>query len=144
MSADRGSAEPPNLVLVDTSVWVRFFRVADSPEAQTLDALLAAGPVATCPPIRAEVVSGAKNRREFDRLSDLFDALVNLEPPVEIWRKIEGHRFELAKRGYQASLIDLMIALTAYAHDVVLWSVDDDFTRIASIIPLTRFHHQKI
>ena len=88
----------PALVLVDTSVWVRFFRVANSPEASTLDTLLGVAPVATCPPIRAEVISGAPTLREFHRLRKLFDALIHLEPPAEVWWRLEEHRFALARR----------------------------------------------
>jgi len=59
-----------HLVLVDTSVWVRFFRAEGSTNVQALDQLLSLAAVATCGPIRAEVISGAKTRREFQRLRD--------------------------------------------------------------------------
>ena len=94
---------PP--VLVDASVWIRFFRAARSPEARALDALLALGPVATCAPIHAEVVSGATNAREFDRLRRLFSTLVMLQPPEDLWPRLEESRYALARRGYQASTL---------------------------------------
>lgn len=128
------------LVLVDTSVWVRFFRVTESLEAAMLDALLKAGPVATCPPIRAEVVSGAPTKREYERLRRLFNALVHLEFPAGVWHLIEESRFTLARHGVQASLVDLLIAATAQAHRVALWTLDEDFARIASVLPLSRFY----
>ena len=126
-----------NLVLVDTSVWVRFFRAKDSAEATALDVLLSTAAAATCAPIRAEVVSGAPNEREFRRLRALFDALQFLSPPSDVWFQVEEHRFALARRGIQASLVDLWIALTAQAHSVALWTLDNDFRSIASVIPVT-------
>lgn len=129
----------PGLVLVDTSVWVRFFRQAHTPEARLLDELLTGGPVATCAPIRAEVVSGAPTEREWNRLRKLFDALVPLEPPQDLWHRVEEDRFRLARRGYQASLVDLMIALTAQAHHTALWTLDDDFDHIGTVVSLPRY-----
>jgi predicted nucleic acid-binding protein len=126
-------------VLVDTSVWIRFFRQPDSQEARTLDLLLAAGPVATCLPIRAEVLSGAPTRREFDRLRDLFGALALLDLPSNAWLMVEEHRFLLARRGFQASLVDVLIALTAAQHQAELWTLDDDFRQIATAIPFRRY-----
>lgn len=128
------------LVLVDTSVWVRFLRVAHSLEAQVLDTLLVAGPVATCPPIRAEVISSASTKRECDRLLGVFDALVMLEPPPRVWELIAEYRFALARRGIHASLVDLFIAVTAHTHRVALWTLDDDFTHIVEVLPFNRFH----
>lgn len=128
------------LVLVDTSVWIRFFRVATSPEAVVLDTLLAVGPVATCAPIRAEVVSGAPTTAQFQRLRTLFGALIQLDPPPDLWPTLEEHRFTLARRGYQASLVDLMIALTASLHHVPLWTLDEDFKPIATVMPLRWYH----
>jgi predicted nucleic acid-binding protein len=129
-----------DLVLVDTSVWVKFFREATSLESQVLDMLLAAGPVATCPPIRTEAISGAPTKREYERLRQLFDALTNLELPTGVWRTVEESRFELARYGIQASVVDLLIAVTAHAHHAALWTLDEDFTRIAKVVPMARFH----
>lgn len=128
-----------HLVLVDTSVWIRFFRAEHSANAQALDQLLSLAAVATCGPIRAEVISGAKTRREFQRLRDLFTAIRDLPPPEAIWNVIEAHRFTLARRGYQASLVDVWIALTAHTHEAALWTLDEDFQHIATVVPFTRY-----
>lgn len=100
--------------------------------------------VAICAPIRVEVLSGAPTKREFDRLRELFVGVVHLELPGDAWIRMEEHRFALAKRGYQASLVDLLIALTAQARHAALWTLDEDFQRIATVIPLTRYHPQVI
>ena len=130
----------PSVILVDTSVWVQFFRSAGSPEASIVDTLLSMGLVATCAPIRAEVLSGAPNRREFHRLRDLFVGVAHLELPHDAWTRIEEHRFALARRGHHASLVDLLIALTAHARQTALWTLDEDFQYIAAVIPIARYH----
>ena len=128
------------LVLVDTSVWIQFFRTPNSREAKTLDELLLLGAVAVCEPIRAEVISGSPNKQEFQRLRKLFEALVFLAPPNDIWTRIEEHRFALARHGIQSALIDLWIALTAQFHQVALWTLDEDFPHITSVIPISLYH----
>ena len=133
---------PADVVLVDTSVWVRFFRAEHSPVGKALNELLAATAVVTCPPIHTEVVSGAPTKREFQRLRTLFGAITSLDPPNEMWFRIEECRFALARRGVQASLVDLWIALTASHHRVVLWSLDDDFRSIAPVVPFAWYQPQ--
>ncbi|MBI4598378.1 MAG: PIN domain-containing protein [Candidatus Omnitrophica bacterium] len=138
MSAHPASAPElrRTLILVDTSVWVKFFRQPSAHESCTLDTLLSFGPVATCAPIQAEVVSGAPTLAEFRRLRDVFSALVDLPLPPDVWQKLEERRFALARRGTQAALTDLLIAITAEQHHVPLWTLDEDFERIAAVVPL--------
>jgi predicted nucleic acid-binding protein len=126
-------------VLVDSSVWIRFFRLSGSHEARVLDVLLSGGGVVTCAPVRAEVVAGAPTRREFERLRGLFAAVPMLDPPSDLWFRLEEHRFTLSRRGYHVPLIDLMIALIAHHHGAALWTLDEDFTHIAGVLPITQF-----
>ena len=123
-------------ILVDSSVWIQFFRSENSPEAKNLDELLHIGKIVTCDPIRCEVVSGTMNKHEFQQLRNLFEALISLKPPENIWIQMEESRFALARRGIQVLLIDLWIALTAYHHQTTLWTLDTDFNSIKTVIPL--------
>jgi len=131
-------------ILVDSSVWIHFFRSRQSGEARALDALLAAGPVATCGPVRAEVVSGARSAAEFQRLQSLFDALIELPAPADLWQRITLHRFTLARRGSQVTLIDLMIAVIVHDAGALLWTRDEDFNAIAKVLPLARFDPARV
>lgn len=123
-------------VLVDTSVWIRFFRTAGAVEAKHLDILLQSRAVLSCAPVRAELVSGARTEHERRQLQDLLGALPILDPPVDIWEIIETARFSLARRGRQVSLIDLFIAGTALFHAVPIWTLDTDFSTIQSQLPI--------
>ncbi len=62
-------------ILVDSSIWIEFFRRPDSSVSLVLDHLLAHRLVCTTGLIKAEVVPGARSPRDFRRLSSLFDAL---------------------------------------------------------------------
>ncbi|MBI3616182.1 MAG: PIN domain-containing protein [Candidatus Omnitrophica bacterium] len=126
-------------ILADTSIWVHFFRSAGSREAAHLDGLLQARLVRTCPPIRVEVISGARTERERMQLRELFSAIPSLDLPDDFWGRIEESRFSLARKGIQAKLIDLMIAAVTQHHNVPLWTLDDDFSLIRSIVPFPRY-----
>ena len=126
-------------ILADTSVWVRFFRSTESPEAVHLDGLLQARIVRICDPVRVEVVSGARTERQRMQLRELFHAMACLQLPEDIWERIEESRFVLARKGIQAKLIDLMIATIAVHHGVALWTLDDDFSLIHSAVPFPRY-----
>ena len=126
-------------VLVDTSVWIKFFRFSTAAESLHLDALLQAKAVCTCAPIRVEILSGARNDRERLHLRELFSAIPMKEPPVDFWEKVEEARFTLARKGHQASLVDLIIASTAAHHQVPLWTLDEDFASIQRVVRLPRY-----
>lgn len=129
----------PEGVLVDTSVWVRFFRFAHTVEGLHLDGLLQAKAVRTCAPIQTEVLSGTRTQRERLRLRELFKAIPSLETPLDLWERVEETRFTLARKGFQTSLIDLMIACTAGTHRVPLWTLDGDFLAIREALWFPRY-----
>jgi predicted nucleic acid-binding protein len=101
-----------------------------------LDSLLAAGRVATWGPIAAEVLSGVPSRKEFDLLKRLFQGLDRLADPSALWERVAEGRFLLARRGSQASLVDLAISLAAADAGQTLLTRDADFRRIQEVVPI--------
>ncbi len=121
-------------ILVDTSAWVAFFR-GDAAAIRRVDPLLAEGRVAITGPVFAEVLSGARRPADFDLLNRLLRGLDRLSEPEALWDRVAEHRFALARRGYQASLVDLTIALAALDSGHTLLTRDRDFRRIQAVIP---------
>ena len=126
-------------VLVDTSIWVSYLRSGKGPTSDELDTLLEAAEVATCTPIRAEVVSGARTQSEFKRLRHLFSALPHVALTDNFWSLAEYARFQLARIGHQATLVDLLIAITAKQHGLALWTADNDFDPITKLLDPGRY-----
>lgn len=124
-----------SLAVVDTSAWISFFR-GDSAAIRRIDPLLAVGSAAITGPILAEVLSGAGSRAEFDRLRDLFQGLDRLADTPELWERIAEARYALARKGHQASLVDLSIALACLDGGHTLVTRDRDFRAIARVLPL--------
>jgi predicted nucleic acid-binding protein len=65
------------LILVDSSVWIDYFRGAATPEADRLDALLGTEPVAIGDLILTEVLQGFASERQF---AQALAMLRSLEP----------------------------------------------------------------
>jgi predicted nucleic acid-binding protein len=122
-------------LLVDSSVWIDFFRGAPD-VVRRLDTALEQDRVAVCGPIVAEVLSGTKARADFARVKAAFEGLDLLPDPAEAWPRVGEARFALARRGTQAALIDILIALTAAEASHSLLTRDSDFRRIAAVVPV--------
>jgi predicted nucleic acid-binding protein len=63
------------MVLVDSSVWIDYFRGVAGPHTDRLDALLGAEPLATGDLILAEVLQGFDSERDFNRAHQLLTSL---------------------------------------------------------------------
>ena len=64
------------MILVDSSVWIDFFRRVATPEAEKLDSLLGAELVATGDLILAELQHGFTHDRNFNQVRKLLTSLV--------------------------------------------------------------------
>lgn len=64
------------MILVDSSVWIDYFRGTASPQAEKLDMLLGAEPIATGDLCLTEVLQGFGNEREFTQARNLLTSLL--------------------------------------------------------------------
>lgn len=124
-------------VLVETSGWLKIFRVQDSPYAEALDQLLEEERVCTSDLIKAEIIPGARTPKQFRELKEYFDALPLATEPASLWEEIREVQFRLKRGGINAiSIPDLMIAVVAKAHSTVLFTKDHDFQLIQQALPV--------
>lgn len=117
------------MILVDSSVWIDYFRGAATPEADALDAILGREPVATGDLILAEVLQGFASDRDFERARRL------LATPVLV--EIGGERIAVqAARNFRAlralgvtarKTIDTLIATRCIESGLALLYSDRDF-----------------
>ena len=67
------------MILVDSSVWIDYFRSADTPQVALLDSLLGHSPLAVGDLIAAEVLQGVRNEREFKWVKKILDAFDHID-----------------------------------------------------------------
>ncbi len=121
--------------LVDSSAWIDFLR-GDREAVDRVDPLIADDRAAMTGVIAAEVLSGAQDRATFRRLQVALRALGRLAEPSDAWDRVAEARFALARGGFQAAIVDVLIAVTAAHANHVLLTRDRDFERIAPLLSL--------
>jgi len=117
------------MVLVDSSVWIDYFRGKTTPEADRLDALLGREPVATGDLILTEVLQGFASERDFNRARKLFASLPILQlggTDIAI-EAARNYRLLRAKGVTPRKTIDTVIATRCLADGIALLYSDRDF-----------------
>jgi predicted nucleic acid-binding protein len=67
------------LILVDSSVWIDYFKGAVTPQTEKLDQLLGREPLATGDLILTEVLQGFRRDRDFDTATRVMTSLTIVE-----------------------------------------------------------------
>lgn len=117
------------MILVDSSVWIDFFRGTVTPQSERLDQLLGREPLLIGDLILAEVLQGFTSERDFNQARKMLGALelVNLggaEMGVQAARNFRTLR---AKGVTIRKTIDTFIATCCIEQDHALLFSDRDF-----------------
>ena len=127
------------MYLVDTSVWIDYIRGRDGAHVHFLRDLLA-NPLAVSitPLIYMEILQGARDSAAFERLQDYFNGqrFVDFEQPANSHSTAARIYVDCGLRGVTVrSSIDCLIAQSAIESDLTLLHHDQDFRRIATVVP---------
>ena len=121
-----------NKILVDTSVWIEYFR--NNPEITgIIDTELSNNNICITGPIITELLHGVKTEKELNLLSDHIDALSWLECGIEEWKKAGLVSFKLRKSGYTVPVSDVIIAVVAISNDACVYTMDSHFKQIPGV-----------
>ena len=123
-------------MIVDTSVWVDFFRPA-TPETLRRKILRIVDDidVCICEPSLFELQRAAP-RRQRRRLNLYFDTVRVLPAPSDIWTGATRLGQKCLDKGHAVGTMDLLIAETCMAHDLPIVTFDRDFQSIAAVSAL--------
>lgn len=127
-------------VLVDTSVWIDFFRGGSSVKVARLEELIRQQEdICCCGFILTEVLQGIREEQEFVATKRLFEGLIYLPDDRSTFELGAGIYRELRRKGATIrSPIDCLIAATVVQHGVNLLESDRDFHYIDQHYPLNR------
>jgi predicted nucleic acid-binding protein len=117
------------LILVDSSVWVDFFRATVTPETSRLKSLLGTHPIAIGDLVLAEVLQGFPSDRDFHSTKRLMGSLLVIDLCGSELAVKAARNFRLLRsRGVRVrSTIDTIIATRCIADDIPLLYSDRDF-----------------
>ncbi|MDQ3947466.1 MAG: PIN domain nuclease [Actinomycetota bacterium] len=124
------------MILVDTSAWIEFLRDTGSSVCQRVDDLLD-DDIATCHPIRMEVLAGARDDRHLNDLRRLL-ARAALLPTRATDYEQAAALYRACRRGGETvrKIIDCLIAATAIRSGVPVLHADADFDALARLTAL--------
>ena len=127
-------------ILLDTSVWIEYFRATGSPAALEVRRVLSidAGSVVMCEPIAMEILSGAGQDAVYEKLERLVNGLPSLALDESVDFRSAATIYRSARRHGATirSINDCVIAAVAIRHGAELIHRDADFDVIASFTPL--------
>lgn len=117
------------MILVDSSVWIDFFRGTVTPQTERLDALLGSELLVVGDLILAEVLQGFSSERDFNQARKLLTALdvVTLGGPEIAIQAARNFRTLRARGVTIRKTIDTLIATRCIESDYSLLFSDRDF-----------------
>ena len=117
------------MILVDSSVWIDYFRSADTPQVALLDSFFGCSPLAVGDLIAAEVLQGVRDEREFKWVKKTLDAFehIDLAGYDLAVKASENYRSLRAVGVTIRKTIDTLIATRCIEDGLTLLHADRDF-----------------
>lgn len=117
------------MILVDSSVWIDYFRGLAAPQTDYLDRLLSSELLLIGDLILAEVLQGFASERDFDQARSLLSALpvVPLVGASVAVQAARNYRYLRAQGVTVRKTIDTLIATSCIEHGYALLYSDRDF-----------------
>ena len=115
-----------NYVLIDTSVWVEYFRGSDKIKASAIDDLIDLNRICTNDLILSELIPQLKIKKEFD-LIDTLHAITNIKLDINWQELIEFQVNNLINGVNKVGIPDLIILQNAINNDLELCTLDRHF-----------------
>ncbi|MDB4901913.1 MAG: PilT protein domain protein [Mucilaginibacter sp.] len=127
-----------DIVLVDTSVWINFFKAKETDASLFLKNNLSNIIIATCPVIIQEVLQGIVSDKEFKVIHSYFNNLIRFtdnpyllaHDAAMLYRNLRKNGITIRKPN------DCLIAMYAIKNGVALLNNDRDFQMIAKYASL--------
>ena len=129
MSADR--------ILIDTSVWIEYFRSKSSSVEQKVDRFLEKDEIYIPKIIIAELMQGSKSTKELSIIEDFFDAFHIIDQKEDSWIKAGSLSYKLKKKGKNINLFDCYIAVIAQEYGCIIFSLNRHFKEMQSLIDVS-------
>ena len=123
-------------VLVDTSVWINFFRHAKGRSGDELRALLQADRVLLCGVVEMEIYQGL-SESELHNIQAIFEAIPYIETSREDFIASGTLWSSQRKQGKIVPSTDCLIAELCIRHDLTLFSLDSHFEEINGLKRMT-------
>ncbi len=128
-----------NRVLIDTSVWINYFKDGDRKFAGKVDEVLSFSDVYVPKVVLAELIQGAKSEREISVIEEFIGAFKIIDQTEGTWLKAGRLSFSMKKKGITVNIVDCYIAVIANENNCMIFSLDEHFKSIKKFLRLEMF-----
>lgn len=111
------------MILIDTSVLVRYLRTRDA----AIASVFAANQIAVSVVTRAEILHGARDETDYKKLTTALDAFVQIGVDGGAWESLARNLYLLRPNGTPIPFSDALIATLAIREGLELWTFDAHF-----------------
>lgn len=117
-------------IIVDTCVWIEFFRKQESQLTLHLKSLLREREVMMVGMVMAEILQGVKDPKEATLVKENLEKLPYVEMTRDIWEAAGEMSASLRVKGITLPLSDLIIASIALSRDHEIFTIDPHFEKV--------------
>ncbi len=123
-------------ILVDTSVWIDYFKGQNGYIVNLMDAILTKNNIYVPKVVIAELMQGCKSEKEISVVEDFLDAFYIIDNSENTWIKAGKLSFSMKKQGKTVNLIDCYISVIARENDCAVFTLDKHFYDIKNFIKI--------
>jgi len=125
-------------VLVDTSVWIEFFKRKE-PWHRAVSGLMDDKRICCAGIVLAELLQGAKSEKELSVLRDFRHVFEFLNESVDLWQAAGELSHALLRKGKSIGLSDCYLAVAAKTNNAMILTVDKHFEVIKGVAGIALF-----
>ncbi|MBI5418310.1 PIN domain-containing protein [Candidatus Poribacteria bacterium] len=118
-------------ILIDTSIWIDFFRNKDNVLVEKIAMLLKSNKTVYTGIIALELINGAKSNKELEILDNLFSTMDKINTNEKTFFNAGKLGFAIARKGYTINTVDLLIAQIAIENNLSIMTNDEHFNIIS-------------
>ena len=122
------------MILVDTNILIDFWKNPTSEKQLIFEQ----EEIATCGVIFTEILRGSKNPKESEKLKTALECFEYLAFEKQDWLEVSSLFAKLKKSGLTIPFQDGIIAYLAIKNDCQLWTLDNHFKLIKTVIPVLK------
>lgn len=121
-----------NKVMVDTSIWIEYFR-NNADIVNIVDDLLDKNQLYITGPVIAELIQGIRTDKDLELLTRYIDAIPYQSCTIEDWKNAGMLSYKLRKEGKVIPLTDMLIAAVSIRFGMKVFTYDRHFDYIPDV-----------
>jgi tRNA(fMet)-specific endonuclease VapC len=126
-------------VIIDTSVWIAYFKENNRLFAEKVDQLLTHSEIFVPKVVLAELIQGSRSEKEISVIAEFIDAFQVIDQTKETWLEAGRLSYSMKRKGTTIHLMDCYIAIQALENQCRIFSLDQHFKQIGQFIKIKSF-----